>query len=62
VRGRAPLFLADAEVDAKFIGCAEPAIGEGKAHTLLQELRCLERQPRIQTLMPGAYGLASDTG
>jgi 2-methylcitrate dehydratase PrpD len=59
VRGRAPLALTDDDVDAKFIGCAEPALGELKAQELLAALRRLESQKKIQTLLPRAFTLAS---
>ena len=59
VRGRAPLFLADADVDAKFLGCAGPALGESKAQELLDSLRHLDRQKYIRPLLPAAYGVAT---
>jgi 2-methylcitrate dehydratase PrpD len=59
VRGRAPQFLDDAEVDAKFIGCAEPAIGAASARNLLRALRDLETRGEIRSLIPAAYGLAT---
>jgi len=58
VRGRAPLFLTDADVDAKFLGCAEPALGVEKARGLLTALRRLESQEHLRSLLPAAYGLA----
>ena len=61
VRGRAPHFLDDADVDGKFIGCAEPALGAEKAHGLLIALRGLETHNEIRSLIPGAYGLATRT-
>jgi 2-methylcitrate dehydratase PrpD len=59
VRGRAPQFLDEADVDAKFIGCAEPALGAEKAHGLLAALRGLETRTEIRSLIPAAYGLAT---
>jgi 2-methylcitrate dehydratase PrpD len=59
VRGRAPLALTDADVDAKFIGCAEPALGKQKAQELLAALRSLESRKEIRTLLPSAFALAS---
>jgi 2-methylcitrate dehydratase len=59
VRGRAPLFLDDADVDAKFMGCAEPALGELKAQELLAALRSLESQKELHALLPRAFTLAS---
>lgn len=59
VRGRAPLALTDADVDAKFIGCAEPALGKLKAQELLAALRRLESANDIRALFPAAFGLAS---
>lgn len=59
VRGRAPQFLDDADVDGKFIGCAEPALGPERAHGLLAALRRLETQSEIRSLIPAAYGLAT---
>jgi 2-methylcitrate dehydratase PrpD len=61
VRGRAPHFLDDAEVDAKFMGCAEAVIGAERARKLLAQLRGLETRDEIYSLLPAAYGLASDT-
>jgi len=58
VRGRAPLFLSDADVDAKFLGCAEPALGGAKAQELRTALRQLDEQPEIRSLLPSAFGLA----
>jgi 2-methylcitrate dehydratase PrpD len=58
VRGRAPLTLTDADVDAKFLGCAEPALGAAKAQELLAKLRRLDEQPEIRSLLPAAFGLA----
>jgi 2-methylcitrate dehydratase PrpD len=58
VRGRAPLFLSDADVDAKFLGCAEPVLGEPKARELLAQLRGLDSQTQIRTLLPAAFALA----
>jgi 2-methylcitrate dehydratase PrpD len=55
VRGRAPYFLGDTDVDAKFIGCAEPAIGAEKASELLASLRTLEAHSEIRSLLPFAY-------
>jgi 2-methylcitrate dehydratase PrpD len=62
VRGRAPQFLDDADVDAKFIGCAEPALGAERAHGLLAALRHLDRRDEIRSLLPAAYGLATQPG
>ncbi len=59
VRGRAPQFLDDADVDGKFIGCSEPALGAERAHGLLTALRSLEKQTEIRSLIPAAYGLAT---
>ena len=59
VRGRAPQFLDDADVDGKFIGCAEPVLGSERAHGLLAALRRLESQSEIRSLMPAAYCLAT---
>jgi 2-methylcitrate dehydratase PrpD len=59
VRGRAPLLMSDADVDAKFIGCAEPALGVEKAQELLASLRRLETQKHILPLLPAAFGLAT---
>jgi 2-methylcitrate dehydratase PrpD len=61
VRGRAPLFLSDADIDAKFLGCAEAALSAEKAHGLLAALRRLESQKRIRSLLPAAYGLGAGT-
>jgi 2-methylcitrate dehydratase PrpD len=61
VRGRAPQFLDDADVDGKFTGCAEPAIGAERARKLLGALRCLEMHSEMRSLIPAAYGLASNT-
>jgi 2-methylcitrate dehydratase PrpD len=58
VRGRAPFLLDDADVDGKFVGCAEPAISADKARRLLAALRRLEAQKEIRSLVPAAYGLA----
>jgi 2-methylcitrate dehydratase PrpD len=58
VRGRAPLFLTDADVEAKFLGCAEPALGTAKAQGLLSSLRQLDEQAEIRSLLPAAFGLA----
>jgi 2-methylcitrate dehydratase PrpD len=58
VRGRAPWFLHDADIDAKFLGCAEPALGADNAHGLLTALRRLELQANIRSLLPAAHGLA----
>jgi len=58
VRGRAPLALTDADVEAKFLGCAEPALGTAKAQALLSALRRVEEQPKIRSLLPAAFGLA----
>lgn len=58
IRGRAPLALTDGDVDAKFLGCAEPALGEDKAQTLLRALRTLEAQSEIRSLLPAAFALA----
>jgi 2-methylcitrate dehydratase PrpD len=60
VRGRAPQFLQDADVHAKFLGCAEPVLGAPRARALLEALRGLEAQREIRSLIPAAYGLASD--
>jgi 2-methylcitrate dehydratase PrpD len=59
VRGRAPWFLDDPDVDGKFIGCAEPALGAEKARELLAALRCLESQKQIRSFLPAAYGFAT---
>jgi 2-methylcitrate dehydratase len=59
VRGRAPFFLTDADVDAKFLGCAEPVVGAKRAHRLLAALRLLEARSEIRSLLPAAYGLKS---
>jgi 2-methylcitrate dehydratase PrpD len=59
VRGRSPQFLDDTDVDGKFIGCAEPAIGAERARKLLGALRCLEMHSEIRSLIPAAYGLAT---
>jgi len=58
VRGRGPLALTDADVDGKFLGCAEPALGPAKAQELLSKLRRLDEQPEIRRLLPTAFGLA----
>lgn len=58
IRGRAPVPLSDADVDAKFLGCAEPALGETKARELLSALHKLEAQMQIGALLPAAFGLA----
>jgi 2-methylcitrate dehydratase PrpD len=58
VRGRAPLALTDADVEEKFLGCAEPALGKAKAKVLLTALRRLNEQPEIRSLLPAAFGLA----
>ena len=58
IRGRAPFPLTDADVDAKFLGCAEPSLGEEKANELLVALRNLESQTSINPLLPAAFGLA----
>jgi 2-methylcitrate dehydratase PrpD len=58
IRGRAPFPLTDADVDAKFIGCAEPALGVAKAQELLTALRTLDSQKQIGRLLPQAFGLA----
>jgi 2-methylcitrate dehydratase PrpD len=62
VRGRAPFFLDDADVDGKFIGCAEPALGADKARGLLAALRHIESQKQIGSILPAAYGLAETGG
>jgi 2-methylcitrate dehydratase PrpD len=59
VRGRAPHFLDDVEVDAKFVGCAEPALGAERTRKLLSELRGLETRNAIRSIIPAAYGLAT---
>jgi 2-methylcitrate dehydratase PrpD len=59
VRGRAPHLLDDADVDGKFIGCAEPALGAERAQGLLAALGRLETQNEIRSLLPAAYGLAT---
>ncbi|MGH7928866.1 MAG: hypothetical protein ACREQV_13845, partial [Candidatus Binatia bacterium] len=61
VRGRAPQFLGDSDVDGKFIGCAEPALGAKRAHRLLAALRGLEARNEIRSLLPAAYGLATQS-
>lgn len=58
IRGRAPIPLTDADVDAKFLGCAEPALGESPSQALLRALRHLEGQEQIDRLIAGAFGLA----
>ncbi len=58
IRGRAPFPLTDTDVDAKFLGCAEPALGAGKASELLAALRNLESHASIRSLLPAAFGLA----
>jgi 2-methylcitrate dehydratase PrpD len=58
VRGRAPWFLDDDDVDGKFIGCAESVLGPAKAHELLATLRTFAAQQEIRSLLPAAYGLA----
>lgn len=58
VRGRAPLFLSNADVDAKFLGCAEPALGRAKAQELLTALRQLDARKEIHSLLPSTFGLA----
>jgi 2-methylcitrate dehydratase PrpD len=58
VRGRAPHFLDDRDVDLKFLGCAEPAIGAEKAADLLGALRSLDTRGEIASLLPLAYGLS----
>jgi 2-methylcitrate dehydratase PrpD len=58
IRGRAPFPLTDTDVDAKFLGCAEPALGADKAKKLLSALRNLQSQTSIRNLLPGAFGLA----
>lgn len=58
VRGRGALALTDADVDEKFLGCAEPALGATKARELLAKLRRLDEQPEIRSLLPTAFGLA----
>lgn len=58
VRGRAPLALTDADVDAKFLGCVEPALGAIKAQELLSALRHLDEKTEIRSLLPSAFGLA----
>jgi len=58
IRGRPPLPLSDADVDGKFVGCAEPALGEDKARALLTALRCLEAQQAMGPLLSRAYSLA----
>jgi 2-methylcitrate dehydratase PrpD len=59
VRGRAPQFLTDADVEAKFLGCAPPVLGESKAQELLASLRHLDTQKYIRPLLPAAYGVAT---
>jgi 2-methylcitrate dehydratase PrpD len=59
VHGRAPLFLTDADVDAKFLGCSEPIVGVEMAHGLLAALRVLEGRNEIRSLLPAAYGFTS---
>ncbi len=58
VRGRAPLALTDADVNEKFLGCAEPALGAAKAQALLSALRRIDEQTEIRSLLPAAFGLA----
>jgi 2-methylcitrate dehydratase PrpD len=58
VRGRGALALTDADVDGKFLGCAEPALGPAKAQELLSKLRRLDEQPEIRRLLPTAFALA----
>jgi 2-methylcitrate dehydratase PrpD len=58
IRGRAPFPLTDGDVYAKFIGCAEPALGEAKARELLGSLRNLDSQKQLAALIPNAFGLA----
>lgn len=58
IRGRAPMPLTDADVDAKFMGCAEPALGEAKARQLLEALRRLEAKREIRSLLRSSYSLA----
>lgn len=58
IRGRAPMPLTDDDVDAKFVGCAEPALGEKNSQVLLKALRRLEAQAQIGALLPSAFGLA----
>jgi 2-methylcitrate dehydratase PrpD len=58
VRGRAPQFLSDSDVEGKFIGCAEPALGAERAQSLLSALRRLDSQSEIRSLIPAAYGVA----
>lgn len=57
VRGRAPLALTDADIDEKFLGCTEPALGTSRTKELLSKLRRLEEQPEIRQLLPKAFGL-----
>jgi 2-methylcitrate dehydratase PrpD len=56
VRGRAPLALTDADVDEKFLGCAEPALGAAKAQALLSALRRIDEQTEVRSLLPAAFG------
>jgi 2-methylcitrate dehydratase PrpD len=57
VRGRAPLALSNADVEDKFLGCAEPALGALNARDLLSKLWHLDAQPEIRRLLPAAFGL-----
>jgi 2-methylcitrate dehydratase PrpD len=57
VRGRAPLALSNADVEDKFLGCAEPALGALNARDLLSKLWHLDAQPEIRRLLPSAFGL-----
>jgi hypothetical protein len=50
--------LTDADVDAKFIGCVEPALGEAKARELLGTLRNLDSLKNLAALLPNTFGLA----
>jgi 2-methylcitrate dehydratase PrpD len=58
VRGRAPLFLEDSEVDAKFCGCVEQVLGGRETQDLLDRLHHLESLKELKALFPAAYGLA----
>jgi hypothetical protein len=51
-------IVADRDVDAKFIGCAEPALGEAKARELLGTLRNLDSLKNLAALLPNTFGLA----
>jgi 2-methylcitrate dehydratase PrpD len=59
IRGRAPLFLDDSDVDAKFCGCVEPVLGRNNCHALLENLHGLESLEELKSLFPAAYGVPS---